>query len=340
MAQILVTGGAGYIGAHTVKRLARAGLESVVLDNLATGHRDFARWGNFIHGDVRDAALLDMVFGSRRIDAVVHFAAASQVGQSVTDPLFYYQNNVQGALTLLAAMRRHGVQTLVFSSTCAVYSPDSDGPDSDGSSSGGLLTEDHPLGPLSPYAHSKRMIEQILEDCARAYGLKALCLRYFNAAGADPEGEVGERHLPETHLIPLVLQTALGQREAVQIFGDDYATPDGTAVRDYIHVQDLADAHILALEHLRTGGAGGALNLGNGQGHSVRQVVEAARAVTGADIPVLLAPRRAGDSPRLVGDATRAQALLGWKPQFADICEIIRTAWDWHRLEPHGLRPL
>jgi UDP-glucose-4-epimerase GalE len=330
MGQILVTGGAGYIGAHTVKRLAQAGFEAVVLDNLSTGHRDFARFGAFIQGDVCDAAALDMVFSTRQIDSVVHFAAASQVGESVTSPLFYYQNNVQGAVTLLAAMRRHGVDTLVFSSTCAVYGPPFDG----------LLTENHPIGPLSPYAHTKRMIEQILEDCAHAYGLKALCLRYFNAAGADPEGEVGERHLPETHLIPLILQSALGQRECLSIFGDDYDTPDGTAIRDYIHVQDLADAHILALAHLRSGGASGALNLGNGQGHSVRQVVEAARAVTGLDIPVRQAPRRAGDSPRLVGDATRAKALLGWRPQFSDIHEILSTAWAWHRHEPHGPRPL
>lgn len=330
MGQILVTGGAGYIGAHTVKRLAQAGYETVVLDNLSTGHRDFARWGNFIQGDVCDAAVLDLLFGSRKIDAVVHFAAASQVGQSVLTPLFYYQNNVQGAVTLLAAMRRHKVDTLVFSSTCAVYGPPFDG----------LLTEDHGIRPLSPYAHTKRMIEQILEDCSRADGLRALCLRYFNAAGADPEGEVGERHLPETHLIPLVLQTALGQRESIQIFGEDYDTPDGTAIRDYIHVQDLADAHVLALAHLRSGGASGAFNLGNGQGHSVRQVVEAARAVTGLDIPVRLAPRRAGDSPRLVGDATRAREVLGWRPQFADIAGIIRTAWDWHRLEPHDPLPL
>ena len=329
MGQILVTGGAGYIGAHTVKRLAGAGFETVVLDNLSTGHRDFVRWGAFIQGDVADAGTLDMVFGTREIDAVVHFAAASQVGESVQNPLFYYQNNVQGALSLLAAMRRHGVDTLVFSSTCAVYGPPFDG----------LLTEDHALGPISPYAHTNRMIEQILEDCSRAYGLRALCLRYFNAAGADPEAEVGERHQPETHLIPLVLQTALGQRESISIFGSDYPTPDGTAIRDYIHVQDLADAHILALAHLRAGGDSGAFNLGNGQGHSVRQVLEAARRVTGLEIPVRQAPRRAGDSTRLVGDATRARAVLGWRPQFTDIGEIIRTAWNWHRQEPQGPRP-
>ncbi len=329
MTQILVTGGAGYIGAHTVKRLTQAGFETVVLDNLSTGHRDFARWGAFIQGDVGDAACLDRVFGTRQIEAVVHFAAMSQVGESVREPLAYYRNNVAGAIQLLAAMRRHGVDTLVFSSTCAVYGPPFDG----------LLAEDHPLAPISPYARSKRMIEEMLEDSGRAHGLKSLALRYFNAAGADPEAEIGERHTPETHLIPLVLQTALGQREKLCIFGDDYDTPDGTAIRDYIHVQDLADAHILALKHLRGGGDSGAVNLGNGQGHSVREVIDAAREVTGREIPVAVGPRRAGDSPRLVGSAARARSLLGWSPRYADIREILATAWEWHRREPVAAPP-
>jgi len=330
MTQILVTGGAGYIGAHTVKRLVRAGYETVVLDNLSTGHRDFARWGAFIQGDVRDAALLDRIFATREIAAVVHFAAKSQVGESVREPLDYYDNNLAGAVELLAAMRRHGVGVIVFSSTCAVYGPPFDG----------LLAEDHPLLPISPYARSKRMIEAILEDCGRAYGLKSVCLRYFNAAGADPEAEIGERHIPETHLIPIVLQAALGQREGLSVFGEDYDTPDGTAIRDYIHVQDLADAHILALRRLFEGGpCAAAYNLGNGRGHSVRQVIEAARAVTGRDIPVRMAPRRAGDSPRLVGSAARARAELGWSPRFTDIREIIATAWEWHRREPVAERP-
>ncbi|MDR3640516.1 MAG: UDP-glucose 4-epimerase GalE [Humidesulfovibrio sp.] len=323
MGQILVTGGAGYIGAHTVKRLVQAGFETVVLDNLATGHRDFARFGDFIQGDVRDPAVLDSLFSSRTIDAVVHFAAASQVGESVRDPLFYYQNNVGGTITLLTAMRRHLVDTIVFSSTCAVYGPPFDG----------LLSENHPIAPLSPYARSKRMIEEILEDTARATGLKYIALRYFNAAGADPEAEVGERHMPETHLIPLVLQTALGQRGQLDILGDDYPTPDGTAIRDYVHVLDLADAHILALKHLRTGGDSGALNLGGGQGHSVLEVVTTAREVTGHSIPVRMAPRRAGDSTRLVGEAARARAELGWNPQYTDLHEIIATAWAWHQKE-------
>jgi UDP-glucose 4-epimerase len=323
MGQILVTGGAGYIGAHTVKRLTRAGFDTVVLDNLTTGHRDFARFGDFIQGDVRDPVVLDSLFSSHSIDAVMHFAAASQVGESMRDPLFYYQNNVIGAIALLTAMRRHMVNTIVFSSTCAVYGPPFDG----------LLTEDHPLVPLSPYARSKRMIEMMLEDMARATGLKYMALRYFNAAGADPEAEVGERHVPETHLIPLVLQTALGQRGQLDILGDDYPTRDGTAIRDYVHVLDLADAHILALKHLQSGGASEAINLGGGQGHSVLDVVLTAREVTKHPIPVRMAPRRAGDSTRLVGDATRARAKLGWTPSFTDLREIIATAWAWHQKE-------
>jgi len=329
MGQILVTGGAGYIGAHTVKRLCAAGLETVVLDNLSTGHRDFARWGAFIQGDVTDADTLERVFSSRTIDAVIHFAAASQVGESVREPLRYYQNNVGGALALLSAMGRHGVNTLVFSSSCAVYGPPFDG----------LLTEEHPCAPLSPYARSKRMIETIMEDMARASGLRYVALRYFNAAGADPEAEVGERHNPETHLVPLVLQVALGQRQQLDIYGDDYPTPDGTAIRDYIHVQDLADAHILALKHLENGGASGPFNLGNGLGHSVQQVIEAAREITGKNIAVRMAPRRDGDSTRLVGDATRARAVLGWTPRYADIREILATAWSWHQKETRFTPP-
>ena len=323
MGQILVTGGAGYIGAHTAKRLNAAGLETIVLDNLATGHRDFARWGAFIQGDVGDQATLDRLFSSRTIEAVIHFAAASQVGESVREPLTYYQNNVGGTLALLAAMQRHKVDTLVFSSSCAVYGPPFDC----------LLTEDHPCLPISPYARTKRMMEDVMQDMARASGLKYTALRYFNAAGADPEAEIGERHNPETHLIPLVLQIALGQRDRLDIFGDDYPTPDGTAIRDYIHVQDLADAHIQALRHLQNGGESGPINLGNGQGHSVRQVIEAARRVTGHSIPVRLAPRRPGDSPRLVGDASKARALLGWQPAYADINDILATAWAWHQKE-------
>lgn len=323
MGKILVTGGAGYIGAHTVKRLISQGREVVVLDNLSTGHRSFARFCDFVQGDVRDPVLLDSIFAAEPIDAVIHFAAASQVGESVRNPLYYYQNNVSGAICLVTAMLRHMVDTLIFSSSCSVYGPPFEG----------LLTEDHPLCPISPYAATKFMIERILDDTARATSFKYVALRYFNAAGADPEAEVGERHRPETHLIPLVLQTALGQRDSLQIYGDDYPTPDGTAIRDYVHVFDLADAHIAALDYLRGGGAPRAINLGNGQGHSVRQIIEAARRVTGRDIPVRAAPRRDGDSTRLVGDATLARDLLGWRPQYADIEDIIATAWAWHQKE-------
>lgn len=329
MGQILVTGGAGYIGSQTTKRLNAAGLETVVLDNLSTGHRDFARWGAFIQGDLCDDLTLDRLFSSRTIDAVVHFAAASQVGESVHKPLFYYQNNVGGTIALLSAMRRHKVDTLVFSSSCSVYGPPFDG----------LLTEEHPCLPISPYARTKRMMEDVMQDMARANGLNYVALRYFNAAGADPDAEVGERHNPETHLIPLVLQVALGQRDHLDIYGDDYDTPDGTAIRDYIHVQDLADAHILALTYLQKGGDSGPINLGNGQGHSVRQVVEAARQVTGREIPVRMAARRSGDSPRLVGDATKARAVLGWSPKYADIRDIIATAWAWHQKETQPSPP-
>ncbi len=323
MSTILVTGGAGYIGSHTAKRLAAMGRNVVVLDNLSTGHRDLARYGDLLVGDLLDPAALDQAFEGRRVEAVLHFAAASQVGESVRQPLRYYQNNMGGALALLAAMRRHGVRRLVFSSSCSVYGPPFEG----------LLTEDHPLGPLSPYAWTKRMMEQAMADMAANGELDYVALRYFNAAGADPEGELGERHEPETHLIPLLLQAALGLRGELELFGTDYPTSDGTAIRDYIHVQDLAEAHVSALAHLERGGQSGPVNLGNGQGHSVRQVIEAARAVTGVDIPVRTAPRRAGDSPRLVGDATKARAMLGFRPAFPDIRDIIATAWAWHRTE-------
>ncbi len=330
MGKILVTGGAGYIGAHTVKRLVSQGREVVVLDNLSTGHRDFARFCDFVQGDVRDPVLLDSVFSSEPIDAVIHFAAASQVGESVRNPLYYYNNNVSGAICLVSAMARHMVDTLIFSSSCAVYGPPFDC----------LLTEVHPTAPLSPYAATKAMIERILADMARVTPFQYVALRYFNAAGADPDAEVGERHRPETHLIPLVLQTALGQRDHLDIFGDDYPTEDGTAIRDYVHVLDLADAHIAALAYLRGGGASRAINLGNGQGHSVRQVIDAARKITGRDIPVRTAPRREGDSTRLVGDATLARELLGWRPRYADIGEIIATAWAWHSKEAARSAPV
>jgi len=323
MNTILVSGGAGYIGSHTVKRLHSQGFTPVVLDNLSTGHSDFLRWGSFVHGEVSSAGTLDAVFSTQKIDAVIHFASSICVGESATDPLAYYANNVANTITLLQAMRRNAVPLFVFSSSCAVYGPPFDG----------LLREDHPVGPISPYARTKYMVELILEDCARAYGLKYACMRYFNAAGADPDGEIGERHLPETHLIPLVLQVALGLRPEVKLLGDDYSTPDGTCVRDYIHVQDLAEAHVLALRYLEAGGPSGAVNLGNGTGYSVREVLDAATFVTGQSIPFSVVPRRLGDSPRLVGDASKARDVLGWKPEYSGIREILATAWQWHKAD-------
>ncbi|HWR04295.1 MAG TPA: UDP-glucose 4-epimerase GalE [Humidesulfovibrio sp.] len=323
MSTILVSGGAGYIGSHTVKRLHEQGFTPVVLDNLSTGHSDFLRWGSFVLGDVGSAETLDAVFSAQRVDAVIHFASSICVGESATDPLTYYANNVANTIALLQAMRRNAVPLFVFSSSCAVYGPPFDG----------LLREDHPVGPISPYARTKLMVELILEDCARAFGLKYACMRYFNAAGADPGAQVGERHLPETHLIPLVLQVALGQRPEVKLLGDDYSTPDGTCIRDYIHVQDLAEAHVLALRYLEAGGRSGAVNLGNGTGYSVREVLDAAASVTGKAIPYSVVPRRPGDSPRLVGDASKARDVLGWKPEYPDIREILATAWQWHKAD-------
>jgi len=323
MGQILITGGAGYLGSHTVRRLAAAGYAPVVLDNLSTGHRELARFGDFVPGDVRDPVILDSVFSSRTIDAVIHFAAATQVDESFRDPLFFYQNILHGTMALLTAMSRHMVDTLVFSSSGAVYGPPFDRP----------LTEDHPLGPLSPGARGKRMVEEILTDMSRATRLKHISLRCFNAAGADPCAELGERHCPEHHLIPLLLQTALGQRGQVDIHGDDYPTPDGTAIRDYVHVDDVAEAHVLALNHLLRGGDSGPLNIGSGQGHSVRQVLLAARKVTEHPIPIRTGPRREGGPPQLVADASRARALLGWAPRHTDIHDIIATAWAWHKKE-------
>lgn len=318
---ILVIGGAGYIGSHMAKYLHDCGRQAVILDNLIYGHREFARWGTFIEGDMADADLLDRIFTDFDIEAVMHFAAFSLVGESVTDPARYYRNNIAATLTLLEAMRRHDVDTFIFSSTCAVYGVPERLP----------LTEDHPRRPINPYGRTKLAVEGMLEDFSAAYGLKYACLRYFNAAGADEGGEIGEWHVPETHLIPLVLDAACGRRESVSVFGSDYQTGDGTCVRDYIHVTDIAQAHVSALDHLKSGGAGGAFNLGNGSGYSVREVIETARRVTGREIPVTEAERRAGDPPVLVGSADRARDVLGWRPKFGDLETIIASAWKWHQ---------
>jgi UDP-glucose-4-epimerase GalE len=323
---VLVTGGAGYIGSHAVKLLVQRGYQTVVYDNLIYGHREAAPWGDFIEGDLHDTARLVQVLTEHQITDVMHFAAFAYVGESVQDPLKYYANNVAGTLSLLQAMRTAGVQHLIFSSTCAVY----------GIPQHPVLTEEHPLGPINPYGESKLFVERMLQACATAYGLRWISLRYFNAAGADPEGELGESHDPETHLIPLVLSVASGRRADVAIFGTDYDTADGTCIRDYIHVNDLADAHILALQGLDTDKAQTAYNLGNGTGYSVRQVIETAAHVTGRSIATQITPRRPGDPPCLVAAADKIRSALGWQPRYTDLPTIIATAWHWECQRRYG----
>jgi len=324
---ILVTGGAGYIGSHAVKALKNLGYRVLVLDNLSFGHSELIEslGVELIRGDIGDRRLLDQLFAERSITAVMHFAAFIAVGESVQKPALYYRNNVVGTLTLLEAMVAAQIPQLVFSSTCAVYGLPQSIP----------MTEDHPLNPLSPYAASKRMVEQMLADFEQAYGLKSVIFRYFNASGADPDGQLGEDHEPETHLIPLALLTALGKRPHLAVFGTDYNTPDGTAVRDYIHISDLATAHILGLEYLLRGGESEIFNLGNGQGFSVQEVIDTVSQVTGREIPVVASPRRAGDAPILVGSSAKAQAKLGWQPQYPELAVIIEQAWRWHQ-KRHG----
>lgn len=334
MRKILVPGGAGFIGSHTLLALAQAGYEPVVLDNLGNGHRDAVLGCPLVEGDIRDATLLDEIFSHYMFDAVVHFAAYIEAGESVRDPMKFYDNNVAGSLSLLKAMKRHGTRKIVFSSTAAVY----------GEIAADRLTESLPKEPINPYGQSKWAVECMLRDSASADGLQAVALRYFNAAGADPDGRLGERHDPETHLIPLVLQAAAGIRPSISMFGTDYPTPDGTCVRDYIHVADLASAHVAALDHLfslddsaQTPKAGfyDAFNLGNGTGFSVREVVDACRTVTGRDFPVKEEARRAGDPAVLVADATRARDVLGWQPAYPSLHDIVSHAWrfmnDSHR---------
>jgi UDP-glucose 4-epimerase len=325
---VLVTGGAGYIGSHAVLALKEAGYRVVVLDNLVYGHLDIVETVlnvEFVQGDIGDRPLLDQVFQTYPIDAVIHFAAYAYVGESVTNPAKYYRNNVVGTLTLLEAMVQAEVFKIVFSSTCASYGNPHQIP----------IPEDHPQSPINPYGMSKLMVEQILEDFDRAYGLRSVRFRYFNAAGADPQGRIGEDHSPETHLIPLVLLTALGQREHITVFGTDYKTPDGTCIRDYIHVTDLADAHILGLKYLLDDGETSVFNLGNGEGFSVKEVITAAREVTGLPITVEEGPRRPGDPAILIGSATKARKVLGWDPQYNQIEVILDHAWRWHQ-KRHG----
>jgi UDP-glucose-4-epimerase GalE len=318
---ILVTGGAGYIGSHACKTLARAGYRPVVFDNLSRGHREAVLWGPLLQGELSDEHHLAAAISEHRVSAIMHFAAYAFVGESVADPAAYYRNNLVGTLSLLAAMRQTGVDKIVFSSTCATYgNPDSV-----------PIRESARQLPVNPYGETKLAIERALYWYGQAYGLRSVALRYFNAAGADPDGEIGELHEPETHLVPLVLLTALGQRSQIDVYGTDYPTSDGTAIRDYIHVQDLAEAHLSALEHLLAGGESAALNLGTGRGHSVREVIQVAEAVTGQRIPCRAAARRPGDPPALVADPTRAAELLGWRPRISDLETIIRTAFAWHR---------
>ena len=326
MKDVLIVGGAGYIGSHMCKYLAERGYRPLVLDNLIYGHRAAVKWGPLLEGSIGDADFLRHVFGKHRIEAVMHFAAFCYVGESVTDPAKYYENNVSNTVTLLQVMLEQGVRHFIFSSSCATYGEPQEIP----------IREDHPQNPINPYGRTKLMVEEILSDFRNAYGLAYVSLRYFNAAGADPAGELGEDHRPETHLIPLVLQTALGQRNHIEIFGDDYPTPDGTCVRDYIHIEDLADAHFLALERLLNGESGGVFNLGNGDGYSVKQVIETAREVTGHSIPAKTVARRPGDPAVLVGSSQKAFQELGWTPHLPELDTIVRTAWDWHKAHPEG----
>jgi UDP-arabinose 4-epimerase len=317
---VLVTGGAGYIGSHACKALARAGHVPVTLDNLAHGHASAVRWGPLVQGDVRDRALVERAMREHRVDAVVHFAAFAYVGESMRDPGKYFGNNVAGTIAVLDAMRACDVRRIVFSSTCATYGMPRSLP----------IREDHPQDPISPYGESKRVAERALHWYGLAHGLSSVALRYFNAAGADLDGEIGEDHDPETHLVPLAIGAALGTHPPLQICGTDYPTPDGTAVRDYVHVSDLADAHARALDYLVAGGDSVALNLGTGRGYSVREVVAAVERVARRPVPRRDVARRAGDPPSLIADASRAHDLLGWAPRCSELQTIVDTAWRWH----------
>ncbi|EIJ43517.1 UDP-glucose-4-epimerase [Beggiatoa alba B18LD] len=319
MKTILVVGGAGYIGSHIVKQLLKAGYHVVIFDNLSTGYRKAVLGGEFFLGDLANRDDLQRVFQTYSIDAVMHFASFIQVGESVHQPNKYYQNNVVNTINLLDIMLAHGVKACIFSSTAAIFGEPQIIP----------IDEKHPKNPANPYGRTKWMVEQILADYDKAYDLRAICLRYFNAAGADPECQLGECHEPETHLIPLVLQTASGRRKSITVFGQKYDTPDGTCIRDYVHIQDLCQAHILALEQLLQGASSAEYNLGNGEGFSVREVIETAQQVTQRAINVIYGDNRAGDTARLVADARKARQELGWNPQFADLKTIIQHAWQW-----------
>ena len=326
---LLITGGAGYIGSHTVKHLLGTHERIVVLDNMVFGHRealDLSRV-TLVEGDMADATLLDQLFTEHAIEAVLHFAAFAFVGESVTDPLKYYRNNLAAPLTLLEAMQKHGCKQFIFSSTCATYGNPQRMP----------MDETHPQEPVNPYGASKHMLERVLKDCGTAWGLRAVFLRYFNASGCDLEGAIGEDHTPETHLIPRILMAITGEIEAITVFGTDYPTPDGTCIRDYIHVNDLASAHALALKYLRNGGETTAVNLGTGRGFSVKEIIQTAEAVTGRTVPVQYGPRRAGDPSELICLPTKAKEVLGWEAQYKDPRSHLESAWKWIS-GPHGGR--
>lgn len=328
MTNILVVGGAGYIGSHMCKYLAKNGYQPIVLDNLVYGHREAVKWGPFFEGSMTDSKLVNHIFSKYKIEAVMHFAAFCYVGESVIDPVKYYRNNVAATIALLEKMVEKNISNFIFSSTCATYGEPVEIP----------ISEQHPQNPINPYGKSKLMVEHILDDFYKAYGLQYVSLRYFNAAGADPDGELGEDHKPETHLIPLVLQTALGQRGSIDIFGDDYPTSDGTCIRDYIHINDLAQAHFLALERILNYLPGGQYNLGTGNGYSVKQLIDLASKITGKSIAANITERRPGDPAVLISSSNKAIKELGWNPQFSDLNTIIETAWNWYNKHPNGYK--
>ncbi len=324
MIPVLVTGGAGYIGSHVCKALAQSGYCPVTFDNLSRGHRQAVKWGPFEQGDLRDLTRLRQVIRTHQPVAVMHFAAFTDVGESTQNPLLYYKNNVGGSITLIEAMVESRILHMVFSSSCTVYGKPTVIP----------LTEAHPIAPISPYGKSKAIIEDILSACDQAHSMRSISLRYFNAAGADPDGDIGENHQPETHLIPNVLKAALGIGDPLRVLGNDYDTPDGTCIRDYIHVTDLAAAHVLALKYLLAGGSSQRLNLSNNQGFSVMEVIEVAQQVTKQSIPFTIGSRRMGDAPCLIGDSSLARQVLGWDPVYADLATIVEHAWRWIQSSP------
>ncbi len=321
--RILVTGGAGYIGSHTAKLLVERGEQPVVIDNLSTGRRDAVRWCPLIEGDIGDIDLVRKVLRDHQIEAVIHFAASIAVGESMQNPRKYFRNNVGASLNLLEAMLAEDVRTMVYSSSCVIYGEPQYMP----------LDERHPAGPINPYGETKQFIEHVLRWYGELEGLRWMAMRYFNASGADPDGEIGEAHDPETHLIPRAIMAAQGEIETLELFGTDYPTPDGTAVRDYVHVLDLADAHVRAIEYLSCGGESTAINLGTGRGYSVREVIAAVERAGNCVVPVQERPRRAGDAPELIADPTHAHQILSWTPQYSDLDTITRTAWQWHTSE-------